>query len=89
MAWTIEYTGTALKQLKKLDRQAAAKIVAYLRTRVASQDDPKTAGKPLQGPLGGLWRYRVEDYRIICEIREKEVRILVVMVGHRSRVYRD
>ena len=67
MAWTIEYKEQALRQLRKMDKQAAKQLVGYLEKRVAVRDDPRTLGKPLVGSeLGGLWRYRVQDSRVIC-----------------------
>ena len=56
--------------------------------RVAKQEDPRSLGKTLTGPLGTLWRYRVGDYRVICEIQHGAVRILVIRIGHRREVYR-
>lgn len=88
MAWTIEYTDTAKKQLAKLDKQVAKRILDYMDTRIAPAADPRTEGKPLKGVLGALWRYRVGDYRLFCEIEDQRVRILVVRVGNRRDVYR-
>lgn len=88
MAWAIEYTETARKQLHKLDRSVARRIVEFLDQRVAVKEDPRELGKPLSGPLGKLWRYRVGDYRIVCEIRDDVVAVLVVRIGHRREIYR-
>lgn len=88
MAWTIEYTATARKQLRKLDRQIAKRIVDYLDRRVATAKSPQTHGKALTGPLGDLWRYRVGDYRIMVELRNEVFTVLVVRVGHRGDIYR-
>lgn len=88
MAWTIEYLPAALKALAKLDRQAADRITRYLDQRVASLDNPRDLGQALTGPLGGLWRYRVGDHRVICEIRDRALVILVVRIGDRKEVYR-
>lgn len=86
MAWTIELTEAAERALGKLDRQAAARIVAYLR-EVERLDDPRSRGKGMTAGLAGFWRYRVGDYRLICEIQDGLLRVLVLRVGHRSRVY--
>jgi mRNA interferase RelE/StbE len=88
LAWTIDYTQTARKQLKKLDKPAARRILDFMDNRVAKQEDPRSLGKALTGPLGTLWRYRVGDYRVICEIHRSAVRILVIRIGHRGEVYR-
>lgn len=88
MAWTIDYTETARKQLRKLDRQDARRILDYLDERVAGVANPRDTGKPLAGPLGDFWRYRVGDYRLICDIQDGRLRVLVVQIGNRREVYR-
>jgi len=88
LAWAIDYTQTARNQIKKLDRPVSKRILDFMDNRVAKQEDPRALGKSLRGPLGTLWRYRVGDHRIICEIEHSAVRILVVRVGHRSEIYR-
>lgn len=89
MAWTVEYEAGAVKDLKKLDRQMAKRIVEFLRDRVAPLDDPRSIGAALRGSeLGELWRYRVGDFRIICQIRDRELVILAVSIGHRREIYR-
>lgn len=88
MAWTIDYTQTALNQLRKLDKQSARRILDFLDERVAQRDDPRSTGKALTGPLGGLWRYRIGDFRVICEIQDGELRVLVVELGNRREIYR-
>jgi mRNA interferase RelE/StbE len=88
LAWTIEYTETAIKQLRKLDKPIARQIVDFMDERVAPLADPRSTGKALVGALGGLWRYRVGDYRVICEIRDGALITLVVQIGNRREVYR-
>ncbi|HWE86239.1 MAG TPA: type II toxin-antitoxin system RelE/ParE family toxin [Terracidiphilus sp.] len=88
MAWTIEYAKTARDQLRKLDKAVARRIVDYLDTRVAPLQDARQAGKALHGPLGDLWRYRIGDYRIICDIHDRMLIVLVLQIGKRSDVYR-
>lgn len=88
MVWTIDYTDTAKTQLRKLDKTSAKRILDFMDARVAGRDDPRTTGKALTGPLGGLWRYRVGDFRVICEIQDGALRILVVQLGNRREVYR-
>ncbi len=88
MAWTIDYTASALAQLKKLDRPTARHIVDFMDQRIARTDNPRSTGKALTGPLGGLWRYRVGDFRVICEIQDGALRVLVVQLGNRREVYR-
>lgn len=88
MAWTIDYTQSARNQIRKLDKPVAKRILDFMDNRVAPQEDPRTLGKALTGSLGTLWRYRVGDYRIICELQHSAVRVLVVRIGHRREVYR-
>ena len=88
MGWTIEYTETARNQLRGLDKPIARRIVDYMSDRISGLDDPRSRGRALAGPLGGLWRYRVGDYRVICELRDDALRVLVVRIAHRSRAYR-
>jgi mRNA interferase RelE/StbE len=89
LAWTIEYDPRALKDLKKLDRQIQREILDHMDERVARARDPRDFGKPLRASRFGLWRYRVRDYRIICELQERRLVVLVVAVGYRSTVYED
>ena len=89
MAWTIEYDPRALKYLKKLDRAIQLEILDYMDKRVATAKDPRDFGKPLRASRFGLWRYRVRDYRIICELQETQLAVLVVALGHRSTIYED
>lgn len=88
MAWTIDYTQTALNQLLKLDKPSARRILDFMEERVALREDPRSTGKALTGPLGGLWRYRVGDFRVICEIQDGALRVLVLELGNRREVYR-
>lgn len=88
MAWRIELTTSAEKSLSKLDRTAARRITTFLRERIAGGADPRSSGKALAGQLAGLWRYRVGDYRLICQIEDRKLLILVLTVGHRSDIYR-
>ena len=88
MAWTIDYTDTARTQLRKLDRQAARRIVDYMDKRVALSGDPRSTGRALTGRMGGFWRYRVGGHRVICDIQDRVLRVLVVRLGGRDRVYR-
>lgn len=89
MAWQIEFEDAALKELAKLDKPVAKRIVTFLRERVAVLDDPRSIGEALKGSrLGEFWKYRVGDYRIITNIEDGVMRILVLKVGNRREVYR-
>jgi mRNA interferase RelE/StbE len=87
LAWTIEYAESARKQLRKLAKSDARRIVDFMDERVAT-NDPRRLGKALKGLLGDLWRYRVGDFRIICEIQDGVLTVLVLQIGNRREVYR-
>jgi len=90
MAWRIEYDAGAAKDLSKLDRQIARRIVRFLGQRVAKLDDPRSIGAVLRGSkLGEFWKYRVGDYRIIVEIQDKVLLIYVLEIGDRQRAARS
>ena len=89
MAWRVEFEDAALKELTKLDKPVARRILAFLRERVAALDDPRSVGEALKGSnLGEFWKYRVGDYRIVAHIEDGALRILVLKVGNRREVYR-
>ncbi len=87
MTWRIEFDDRARKELRKLDKKLQTDILNYLRERIAMGSDPRRFGTPLSYDKHGLWRYRVQDIRIICCIEENELLILVLKVGHRKSVY--
>lgn len=88
MAWRIEYSDLAGRKIAKLGRQEARRILDYMDHRIAPSDDPRQFGKALVGELSGYWRYRVGDYRIVCELIDHRLVVLVVDVGHRREIYR-
>lgn len=87
MAWRIELSHDAEKQIAKLGHSTQREIRNYLRERLSLADDPRVFGKPLKGKLSGLWRYRVGKYRLICKIEDGRLVILVIAIGHRDGVY--
>ena len=88
MAWKIDISRTAEKQITKLHREAQRAIISFLRERLAGAENPRQWGKPLQGEKRGLWRYRVGNYRLICDIQDERITVIVLQVGHRKDVYR-
>lgn len=88
MSWDYKISERALKQLKKLDKQASAQIIRYLDERIAGTEDPRQWGKQLKGELNNLWRYRTGDYRILCQLQDDIFIVLVLEVGHRKTIYR-
>jgi len=87
--WTVEFDDRARRELRKLDFKIQRKIFRYLREPLAVSEDPRRFGKPLRRNLAGLWRYRIEDYRLICRLEDDRVVVLVSEIGHRSDVYAD
>lgn len=89
MAWKVDLSSLAQKNLDQFDPQIARRILAFLHQRVAVLDDPRSIGQALKGAeLGAFWKYRVGDYRIISSIEDRALRILVVRVGNLCEVYR-
>jgi len=87
--WSIEYDARALQDLRKLDFQARREILDYMDQRIAVAENPRAFGKPLRHSKFGLWRYRVRDYRIICELQDTRLIVLIVAVGHRRNIYEE
>ena len=87
MAWVLEFLPGADKALRKLDKTVSERILNELE-EIFGLDDPRSRGKALTGNLAGLWRYRVGNYRVVCDIEDGRLVIVVVDVGHRSRVYK-
>lgn len=89
MAWSVDFAASAKRELEKLDGQHRTRILKFLYERVATADDPRSLGKALRGPqLAEYWRYRVGDYRVICEIVDDRLVVLVLHVAHRKEIYR-
>ena len=89
MAWEVEFDPDALKDLKKLDRPIQERVIHFLRTRIASSDDPRHIGEALRGDkIGNYWKYRLGDWRIICDIQDKRIVVRVLRVGNRRDVDR-
>ena len=89
MAWRVEFDDGAKRDLEKLDKPIALRITMFLRERVGQLDDPRSIGEALKGSrLGDFWRYRVGDYRIICDLQNQRLLVLVLRVGHRREIYR-
>ena len=89
MTWKVEIDPAAVRELSKLDPQIARRILEFLRDRLAALKDPRSIGEALKGSrLGEFWRYRVGDYRIIANIEDRVLRILVLKIGNRREVYR-
>lgn len=89
MAWTIEFTDTALRQLEKLDKNVGRRIWKFLHGRIAPTVNPRSIGEALHGErLGEFWKYRVGDYRLITKIEDDRLVVLIIRIGHRREIYR-
>ncbi len=89
MAWKVELSSLAQKNLAQLDQQIARRILSFLHERVAPLDDPRSIGEALKGSrLGEFWKYRVGNYRVVANIEDGALRILIVRMGNRRDVYR-
>ena len=89
MAWQIRFTAQADKAMSKLDVQINRRIIAFLEERIANLDDPRSVGEALKGSrLGEFWKYRVGDWRIICDIQDDALVILALNIGNRREVYK-
>lgn len=86
--YQVYYSEKSLKQLKKMDKQVARLIVAYVKKNLVECDDPRLIGKSLQGNLSDKWRYRIGDYRILAKIEDDKVLISVIEIGHRKEIYK-
>ena len=85
MQWKIEVSASAAKDLKKMGGNRI-KILKYLR-KIENMENPRELGKPLKGILKDLWRYRVGEYRMICEIKDEQLIVLTLKIGHRKNIY--
>lgn len=86
MTWSVQLDKDVERALRKLDPQVSRRLIRSLRA-IAALEDPRSRGKALTGPLKGYWRYRVSDYRIVCDIRDAELVIIAIDIGHRSTIY--
>lgn len=87
MKYKVIFTEKAKKELKKLDKCTAALIIGWIEKNIQNCENPRIHGKGLVGNKSGQWRYRIGDYRLLCEIKDTEVIILVLEVGHRKNIY--
>ena len=86
--WMIRYLKSTQKDAQQLDPQIRKRIKEFMEQRVAQLENPRQLGEPLKGQLADLWRYRVGSYRIICELRDQELVVIVIRIGHRKNVYK-
>lgn len=87
MKYKVEYTEQAVKQLKKLDKHTAALIYGWIDKNLVDCENPRLHGKGLTASRSGQWRYRIGDYRLIAEIQDEKITILLLNIGHRREIY--
>lgn len=87
MKYKIVFSERALKQLKKIDKHIASLIIGWLEKNIKGSENPRIHGKGLVENRSGQWRYRIGDYRVICEIQDDKVVVLVLEIGHRKEIY--
>lgn len=86
--YEVVYSEDIQKQLKKMDKHEAKLIISYM-DNLETLENPKSKGKPLEENLAGLWRYRIKDYRVICEFIDNKLTILALYIGHRKQIYKN
>lgn len=89
MKYTVEYTKRAIKQLKKLDKQTSALILGWIEKNLVDCDNPRQFGKGLTANRKGEWHYRIGDYRLVADIQDDKIVILILNIGHRRDIYKD
>ncbi len=87
MSYSVQYSKQAIKELKKLDRFTRQMIYSWIDKNLSDCEDPRQHGKALTANRKGQWRYRIGDYRLICDIQDDKLVILALTVGHRRDIY--
>ena len=87
MKYDVEYSKTAMNTIKKMESSTSNLIRTWIEKNLMNTENPRIKGKALTGDLKGLWRYRVGDYRILAEIQDTKIVILILDIGHRSKIY--
>lgn len=87
MNYKVEYTARAVNELKKLDKPTRALIFGWIEKNLVGCEDPRRHGKALTANHRGQWRYRIGDYRLIADIQDDRILILIMTIGHRRDVY--
>lgn len=87
MKYKVIFTERAVKEIKKLDKHISALIISWINKNLEGCEEPRIFGKALVGNMQGKWRYRIGDYRLICQINDDTIKILILDVGHRKDIY--
>ena len=86
--YSVQFSKPGLRDLKKLDNDTSRVIISWIKKNLEGTTNPRVNGKPLKGKLSKFWRYRVGDYRILCEIKDELIVIIVIAIGHRREIYK-
>lgn len=87
MKYSVEYTADAVKALKKLDKYTRSLILSWIEKNLVGCENPRAHGKELTANRSGQWRYRIGDYRVLAEIQDGKILILILDIGHRKNIY--
>lgn len=88
MNYDVVYEKKALKQLSKLDKGQQRMIMAWINKNLVQTDNPRQQGKALKGELKEYWRYRVGNYRLLADIHDEAIEIIIIQIGHRKDIYK-
>jgi mRNA interferase RelE/StbE len=88
MSWTLKFNDKAVKELRRLGSKDQARILSFLTSRAAVRQNPRELAVQLVGPDNDRWRFRVGDYRVVVQFRDREMLIMVISIGHRREIYR-
>lgn len=87
MSWALAYSERARRQLRKMDPGQRAIVLSWMDKNIDGCDDPRAHGKGLTANRSGQWRYRIGDYRVLCDIVDEKLTVLAIEIGHRSKLY--
>lgn len=88
LVYKVEYSQEAIRQIKKLDKQISKRILDWLDQRIVNCENPRLWGEALVGEFSVLWKYRIGTFRLICEIKDERLIVIVVELGHRKEIYK-
>lgn len=88
MSYKVDFTKGAIKELKKLDKPQQTLLLAWIKKNLQNSENPRSSGKALKGPKSAYWRYRIGSYRIITELIDERLTIIVINIGHRKEIYK-
>ena len=87
MPWTVDISANAAKTLEQMDSTVRNRIRRFVQERLQGTDNPRQWGAALSGRYAGLWKYRIGNYRLVCQLQDERLVVLVVKAEHRSDAY--